>query len=405
MSSLLPELPLPLPTSSPSPRVAILSPAPQRASTASWASSLAAGLFPAGFPVLPVPPQVPRGIQPLSEAVHPAGCLLNTPQPISNNDAIINLAVFPAPSPSDPWHLAHARVCAHANQACAACSVAFICCSCRALRFTPGPPPAAPQGLSAPLPRRSRSSSPALFRNCGNGTPPPDFDDANCNHDDDAYMKALAEGDTCDNSSCPRGLNEPASYSLTVEQFDEGTEETYERIFRACTACNRSCRKSFMGHQIKSRIFDNSSREFLAKRGPNAKRTLESAKDMVKSVGLSSDVLFSSKASVSIPSAHRRTVPGSVSYALEHPINTATSPVASPPVAPAPKAIDDNSLHQDLPVLQDALRTLNARPPTPATFVATIRVKHDALCTHGVTSCPTCSCGLICCSFFFFFFA
>ena len=256
---------LPLPTSPPSPRREILSPLPQRASTASWASSLAAGLFPASLPVFPVPPQVPQGTQPLSEAVHPAGCLPSTSHPISNNDAIVNLAVFPAPSPSDPWHLAHACICAHANQACAACSVAFICCSCRALRFTPGPAPVPPH---APLPRRSRSSSPALFQNCGNGSPPPGFDNANDDYDDSAYMNALAESDTCDNSSCPRGPDEPAFYSLTVEQFDEGAEETYERVFRACSACNRSCRKNFMGHRVKSRVFDNSSRELSAKRVP-----------------------------------------------------------------------------------------------------------------------------------------
>ncbi|KAF8670481.1 hypothetical protein AX14_005848 [Amanita brunnescens Koide BX004] len=48
--------------------------------------------------------------------------------------------------------------------------------------------------------------------------------------------------------------------------------------------------------------------------------------------------------------------------------------------------------------LQDALRTLNARPPTPAAFVATVRVKHDAICSHPVISCTVCSQGLICCA-------
>ena len=142
-----------------------------------------------------------------------------------------------------------------------ACSVAFVCCSCRALRFTPGIAPSAPP--AAP-PRRSRSSSPALFRDVGNGTPPPCFDSHYDDYDDEAYAKALAEADTCDNSSCPHGTDEPATYSITVEQFDEGSEEIYDRIFRACSTCNRSCKKSFMGHRIKSRTFDNSAREALA---------------------------------------------------------------------------------------------------------------------------------------------
>ena len=369
---------LPLPTSPPFPRREILSPLPQRASTASWASSLAAGLFPTSFPVFPVPPQVPQGTQPLSEAVHPAGCLPNTPHPISNNDAIVNLAVFPTPSPSDPWHLAHTRICAHANQACAACSVAFICCSCRALRFTPGPAPAAPY---TPLPRRSRSSSPALFRNCGNGSPPPGFDNADDDYDDHAYMNALAESDTCDNSSCPRGPDEPASYSLTVEQFDEGTEETYERIFRACSACNRSCRKSFMGHRIKSRVFDNSSRELLAKQVP------------------ASDNSTRKKAKEST-----RPIPGSIAHAHEHPADTTNnaSGVTGTAgderfVAPSSSPVSNNSL-STVARLQDALLTLSARPATPAAFVATVRVKHDASCSHSVSSCPTCSRGLVCCN-------
>ena len=39
---------------------------------------------------------------------------------------------------------------------------------------------------------------------------------------DEAYSRAFAEYDTCDNSSCVRGANEPASWTITVEQFDEG---------------------------------------------------------------------------------------------------------------------------------------------------------------------------------------
>ena len=48
--------------------------------------------------------------------------------------------------------------------------------------------------------------------------------------------------------------------------------------------------------------------------------------------------------------------------------------------------------------LQDALRTLTGRPPTPAAFSATIRVKHNASCMHPVDSCQVCSHGLVCCS-------
>ena len=48
--------------------------------------------------------------------------------------------------------------------------------------------------------------------------------------------------------------------------------------------------------------------------------------------------------------------------------------------------------------LHDSLHVLNDRPPTPAAFVAAVRVKHDALCMHPVDSCATCSLGLLCCS-------
>ena len=137
----------------------------------------------------------------------------------------------------------------HATTPCAACSVALFCCACHALRFTPGPPPTSPCPSSSP--RRSWSASPALFRDVGNGPTPPGFDDTSNNHrDDDAYVCALAECDTCDKISCPRGADEPASWTLTVEQFDEGMEEFFDRTFRACGACNRSCKKSFMGHKV-----------------------------------------------------------------------------------------------------------------------------------------------------------
>ena len=292
----------------------VVSPTPRRAASASWASSLAAGLFPPTFQ-LPAPLSTPQGLQPI--VAMPSAGHLRQP-PFVDNTLITDLVVFPAPLPSDPWHAAHLRVCAHASAACAACSVAFVCCSCRALRFTPGTAP-----IVSPLPsHRSRSVSPSLFRlDVGNGTPPPELDSHDDKYDNDAYTRALAEADTCDNSSCPRGTDEPATYSITVERFDEGSEETYDCTFRACSACNRSCKKSFMGHRVKARTFDNSTREAFAKRRQD------------------------------------------------------------PPTT----------------VLQDALHTLNARPPTPAAFVATIRVRHDASCAHPVSSCPTCSCGLRCC--------
>ena len=173
--------------------LSIASPVPQRPQSASWASSLTAGLFPPSF-VLSEPVQVPPGIQPLGEAVRPAGCLPQPFEPLRDNLLVTDLAVFPAPLPSDPWHVAHMRVCAHASTACAACSVAFVCCSCRALRFTPGTPPAVPRvpsGQSHSL-QRSRSASPALFRSdVGNGSPPPGFDSHCDEHDDDAYLQAL----------------------------------------------------------------------------------------------------------------------------------------------------------------------------------------------------------------------
>ncbi|KAF8701181.1 hypothetical protein AX14_000552 [Amanita brunnescens Koide BX004] len=96
-----------------------------------------------------------------------------------------------------------------------------------------------------------------------------------------------------------------------------------------------------MGHRIKSRVFDNSSREFLAKRGPNTE------------------------------------------------VEVKGPPT---PTAPAENPIDV------INTLQDSLRTLNNRPPTPASFVASVRVGHDFACSHPVDSCPACSSGLACCS-------
>ena len=77
---------------------------------------------------------------------------------IPDNTLISSLAdTLPAPSSTDPWHRAHARNCAHATAACAACSISLICCSCRSLRFTPGPAPTSPVMLPV---KRSHSTSP-----------------------------------------------------------------------------------------------------------------------------------------------------------------------------------------------------------------------------------------------------
>jgi hypothetical protein len=229
-------LPFSFPLSSQS-SLPIASPIPRQAASVAWGSSLIGGLFPPTFGLPGLPPQVPQGTQPIDGAVHTADGLCHPP--MSNNTAITNLAVFPAPCTSDPWHIAHARVCAHVAQACAACSVAFVCCSCRALCFMPG---ILPLVVSPPPPRRSCSSSPALFRDVGNGPSPHGFDDMDLLPDDNAYARALAECDTCDNMSCPHGMDKPATWTLTVEQFDEGTEEHFDRTFRACGACNHSCR-------------------------------------------------------------------------------------------------------------------------------------------------------------------
>ena len=206
----------PKPPSTLSPRVSpappIVSPNPRRPQGVSWASSLAAGLFPPSFE-LPFPPQVPQGLLPFDEAVHPVGRLPQPPQVLTDNKTVTaftdNILItdlassLTVPLLTDPWHRAHARNCTHATAACAACSISLTCCSCRSLRFTPGPAPVSPV---APSTRRSRSASPALFRtDVGNGTPPPGFDSHVDEYDDDAYTRALADSDTCDNSSCPNG--------------------------------------------------------------------------------------------------------------------------------------------------------------------------------------------------------
>ncbi|KAF8639107.1 hypothetical protein AX14_010122, partial [Amanita brunnescens Koide BX004] len=56
-----------------------------------------------------------------------------------DNTTLTNIAQMNTPLAScdDPWTRAHLRACAHASDHCAACSIALICCSCRALRYTP----------------------------------------------------------------------------------------------------------------------------------------------------------------------------------------------------------------------------------------------------------------------------
>ena len=162
----------------------------------------------------PAPPPVPfvasAVVSPLTEVPFPlphvdlthATC--QSTAITANNGLITNLTSSGPIQPlttTDPWTRAHVRVCAHANDECAACSISVVCCSCRALRYTPGPPPASP-ALDAPALTRSRSASPSLFRDVGNAPTPPGFYDGP-EYDDEAYARAYAESDTCDNSSCP----------------------------------------------------------------------------------------------------------------------------------------------------------------------------------------------------------
>ena len=339
------------PRSSPLPSIA--SPNPQRAVTASWASSLSAGLFPPAPTVFPSIPVVPQGLLPSDGAVQSTDRLCD---PLIDNNLVSNLtSVLPLPTSADPWHRAHIRACAHAAVACPACSISLTCCSCRSLRFTPGPPPSSPGTFQH---RRSRSASPALFRHdVGNGTPPPGFDSHSDGYDDNAYAQALADADTCDNSSCPKGPDAPARYTITVEAFDEGSEEFYDRNYRACTACNRACKKSFLGSRIKSRQFDNSTRNNNPADNNNNRQ-------------------HGPTAATEVALIQSRTEP-----------KLLTNTIDADPATPL----------TTVRLLQGALQTLSGRPATPAAFVATVRVRHDALCLHSVTSCPACSRGLVCC--------
>ena len=300
------------------------------------------------------------------------------------------MALAYQPTFLDPWHRAHARVCVHATTPCAACSIALFCCTCHALRFTPGPPPASPPASTgvARLSRspRSHSASPALFRlDVGNGPPPPGFDSHCDGHDNDAYANALAESDTCDNSSCPCGTDEPAAYTITVEQFDEGSEETYDRTFRACSACNRSCKRSFMGHCIKARIFDNSVRDALA------------SKTRAENPELKLPTAIPSRSGVS-PTPNVNESPLEVVNDLQSPMEARSSALHTTTLQDVPRSDVGPTPLEVVTALQESLHTLNNRPPTPALFVANVLTKHSAICSHPVDSCDNCSRGLICCS-------
>ena len=324
------------PKSSPPPQPKIFSPTPSSAHK-SWFSLLASPCpSPANF------------APPTSAFVLPATAAPAVPEPFTSSQAqshnlvdnttLINIAqtATAAVSYADPWTRAHVRACAHATDDCAACSIALICCSCRALRYTPGLPPSSPAAscLTPPV-QRSLSASPALFRNVDNGPPPPGFDTYDDDPPHDAYSKALAESDTCDNSSCPRGYDAPATYSIIVEQFDEGSEEFYDRTFRACSACSRSCKKSFLGYRVKSRAFDNSTRK----------------------------------------------VPGDSSmHATRGTSNTVRTP-------------DDTSSGP----LLESLTPTASRPATPLEVFSIVARSHRISCQHAFDRCSACSRGIVCC--------
>lgn len=77
-------------------------------------------------------------------------------------------------------------------------------------------------------------------------------------------------------------------------------------------------------------------------------------------------------------------------------VREAMNSKASSKTAPG-NPLKDLTPLETITALQDTLRALNDRPPTPVAFIAMIRVKHDGLCSHSVDSCPTCSLSLLCC--------
>ena len=158
-------------------------------------------------------------------------------------------------------------------------------------------------------------------------------------HDNDSYMQALIDSDTCDNGSCPNGPDAAARYSIIVEVFDDGTEEFYDRTYRACASCNRSCKKSFLGNRIKSRVFDNSVRE-------------------------------------------KTTSPGAV-------------PTTSRPErAPTPSPASDSPAPRP-PTPLEVFPAM--RPSTPLEVFAVVSYAHRTACDHAFDKCPTCSRGILCC--------
>ena len=177
-----------------------------------------------------------------------------------------------------------------------------------------------------------------------------------------------------------------------------------------------------MGHRIKSRVFDNSVREALGKekhpansttttgngaaatnplRNPIPGSAAYARQHPADTVTTEDNTATSRDAKVTSPS---KAIPGSAAYAREHPVNAlniADETLVATPIFEGDTGTAFGSTANNLATittLQDALRVLNDRPPTPAAFVATVRVKHDAICSHPVISCPTCSLGLICCA-------
>ncbi|KAF8649257.1 hypothetical protein AX14_008705 [Amanita brunnescens Koide BX004] len=138
-------------------------------------------------------------------------------------------------------------------------------------------------------------------------------------------------------------------------------EEFYDRKYRACAACNRACKKSFLGSRIKSRQFDNSVR------------------DKAKTI------------------RGKDTAPKASPHPLPLP-TTDTAPTDSSKAPSTSVSLPHGQPLEVIAALQDTLRTLASRLPTPAVFVAAVRVKHDASWSHLVESCPTCSLGLLCCA-------
>ena len=165
--------------------------------------------------------------------------------------------------------------------------------------------------------------------------------------DDDAYARALAECDTCDNFNCPHGSDEPATWTLTVQQFDESAEEFYDRTFRACGACNRACKRSFLGNKILSRVFDNSSK---------------AAAPITKQVATPTIL------------------------AVDTPVDTLATLETLDEAAPAPTATFTSL---------DA--STDSRPTTPLQVFSAVARTHRMSCSHIFSTCLVCSRGITCC--------